>query len=343
MDSHINVLRLPERVILMAYCSECGAHFDENDTLCSSCGRDLGQENNQQPGTDPGARKISTNADSLNFSADGAGLEPFGLETENNESAFSQADSQLGKGIIKPQKIELATDGVHFKYDAPVHSFVKAEPAKEKPREYRATDLDTELKTAEEVLTTKGSFEESESMSPVNENLESTDETQIPVEHRVSQDEQIADDISVEEIDLAPESPTLTEPIIDTLTQSVLTEPVLPEPELPLSDEGDIVIWESVQTWFGIPLGRIYRLTKRSLLILGKYDDKLLDLSLTLITEVSVRQSWFGKLLGIGNLLISAPDFVSSKVVLKGISRPAQVMQLLQNQCRNIADPERLN
>jgi hypothetical protein len=123
----------------------------------------------------------------------------------------------------------------------------------------------------------------------------------------------------------------------------VLNEPIFPEPELPFGEECDITIWEAPQTWYRIPLSHICQLTKNSLLILGKYDNKLLDLSLTLITGVSVRQSWLQKLFGIGDLLISAPDFVASKVVLKGILRPVQVMQLLQSQCRSIADPERWN
>jgi hypothetical protein len=243
-----------------------------------------------------------------------------------NSSHF-ELDGQLGKGIIKPQKVELATDGVHFKYDTPSHNFIKAEPIKEKPREYRVTCSDMESNTMEDVCKSNEPLI-TEIVAPVPDNVEVVSEAETPVDIPVREEETVPEVLANEDLPMKTESETTFEPV----TMENLTAPTLPESNI----TNDVaVIWEASQTWLKLPLKNIYRITNRSLIILGKYNNKILEVSLSLITGVSLKQSWFAKLFGVGDLLIIIPDFSDPKVVLRGIPKPAKVKQLIESLCQN--------
>jgi hypothetical protein len=322
-------------VILMAYCSECGAHYGDNDSVCSSCGRNLTKEFEPEAEETPSVGLLKPETEvTANFQADDAVVETIeilglGASSEmlpdpNIDSALFHPDGHLGKGIIKPQKVELESDGVHFKYDTPSHSFIKTEPVKEKPREYRVTSSDMESNTADDVYIAKGPVIE-ELAPPIQENTDVVPET-IPA----WEEELVPNILADEDISLITEPETILEPVV----VEPITEPTIPESEQKDNSEPGI-IWEAGQTWFGIPRSNIYRVTGRSLIILGKYNNKLLEVSLVLITGVTLRQSWFAKLFGVGDLLITVPSFPAPKVVLRGISQPIKVKQILENLCLN--------
>ena len=350
----------------MSYCTECGTHYGDGVPVCPSCGQNivmqdhnleteetpavktLGLETeltantqlnddkvesteiarleallaqyNNKPETSPEVKAIEAFSVSKDYIPEATG--DLVADTGSNINYF-QADGQLGKGIIKPQKIELATDGVHFKYDTPSHTFIQAEPIKEKPREYRVTSSDMEPNTVEDVYIAKEPVLE-QVVPPIPEANNLVAEV-IPAQ----EEEDLSNVVVNDDIPLMTEPETILEPL--TMEEEV-EEPNLPEPELKETYEAE-VIWEARQTWFKIPLGNVYRVTGRSLIILGKYHHKLLEVSVSLITEVTLRQSGFAKLFGIGDLLISIPDFSAPKVVLRGIPQPARVKLMLENLC----------
>jgi hypothetical protein len=354
----------------MAYCSECGVYYTGDGIICSSCGINLHQVRKLETEISPVAgtdtqetgnfidsavedlrdenieivrfkkmfeKEAENKKDILSQTpceaySNGelvAGVNKVCSQDKNANNTYSQTEGHLGKGIIKPQKVELATDGIHFKYDTPSHNFIKAEPVKERPREYRVTSSDMELKTFEDVITKQEPLKEL--LPPIKENENEVREEPSLVEIPEEQEELEMDRPEID-IPLENESEIITE----TVVLELITEPVLPEPELPTSNETDNnIIWEATQTWLKIPLGNIYRLTQHSLVILGKNNNKLLDVNLSLITEVSVRQSWLGKLLGVGDLLISIPQFAAPKVVLGGISEPNKAKQLFEKWMAN--------
>lgn len=320
----------------MAYCAECGVYYTEDRATCSSCGRDLKQEckpeiettsaaniiGPQYTGkTDPDENPAMPPLDApagVNVSM--SGINP--AEDKKVDIAYSQADGHLGKGIIKPQKVESSVDGVHFKYDTPAHDFVKAEPIREKPREYRVTDSDMEFKTIDGINTAK---DDEASIPSVQEKAEAVAKVESPLVPAVSQEEPIHDHIAAEDDLLENETVKLPEPVIPDF----IAEPELVGPETAIPKD-TVVIWEAGQTLFTIPLGNIYRVTGRSLIVCDKFDNRLLEVSLALITGVSVRQSWLAKLFGVGNLLISLTEFSAPKLVLNGIKEPVKAKQVIE-------------
>ena len=346
----------------MAYCAECGAHYGDDDPVCSSCGRNLVQEFELGVETTPKVTIIEPQTEVAVNDTVGQNIEIVKLEAslgqyskkpettpadgflekpdvfeinttlpegQSMEGSHFQIDGHLGKGIIKPQKIELETDGVHFKYDTPSHNFIKAEPIKEKPQEYRVTSSDMESNTMEDVFKNKESLL-AELLPPIRDNVEVSTEDKTLEDIPVGEEEPVPDGLTNELLLLMNEPGTRTE----SIAMETLTELTLPETELKASNDSAI-IWEGAQTWLKIPLNNVYRVTNRSLIIVGKYNNKLLEVSLALITGVALRQSWFAKIFGVGDLLIAIPDFSAPKVVLKGIAKPAKVKQLLEDLCRN--------
>ncbi|HEX3048882.1 MAG TPA: PH domain-containing protein [Bacillota bacterium] len=109
----------------MPYCPECGIHYLQPNSTCVSCGRNLSDA----------------------FDSPDPKNETFGktLTPAPNESVIDfggfrpQVDSHLGKGLVKPQSMEVGADGFHFKYDQPPQKFVKSEALKDKVIEFRVT------------------------------------------------------------------------------------------------------------------------------------------------------------------------------------------------------------
>ncbi|MGE5581033.1 MAG: hypothetical protein ACM3X9_00690 [Bacillota bacterium] len=243
-----------------------------------------------------------------------------------------QVESHLGKGIIKPQAVEVDVDGVHFKYDMPAHIFSKPETPKEKqPREYRFTGIEAEQKF----------FEEPAGQEDVKA------ETAAP-EIAGPAGERVADESII--IEVSPES-AINEPVSIASETMVESKPageelIKEEPlkEMPVKEEPPpetikpepAVLWEGRQTWLGIPLGNTYRITNRSLIIFGRHNNKLLEIGLSLITEVAVRSPWWSRLFGLSDLVIAVKEFTPAKIILSGLAQPVKVKEMLENirQCK---------
>lgn len=256
-----------------------------------------------------------------------------GSPTELDGLTRSQMESHLGKGMIKPQAVELGMDGVHFKFDLPPRNFSKVEPIKEKPKEYRATAMGGVIEVENEI----DKLKESLINKPLVEDLieSTTTEIEEPTRQTRKGEPVVLQELSSEtglmsEESLLTDSDISVEP--ESVVEEVFPEPILPEPELEYAQEFSSV-WEDHQTWFRIPYGNQYRITNRSLLIYGNYNRKLLEVSLHLITNVSLQQSWFAKLMGIGDLRLTIRDFMLSYVVLAGITEPEKVQELLEDLC----------
>jgi hypothetical protein len=109
----------------MPYCPECGIHYLQPNSTCVSCGRDLSEASNSP---DPQSETF------------GKSEAPVPNETVIDFGEFRpQVDSHLGKGLVKPQSVEVGMDGFHFKYDQPPQKFVKSEALKDKIVEFRVT------------------------------------------------------------------------------------------------------------------------------------------------------------------------------------------------------------
>jgi hypothetical protein len=319
----------------LAYCSECGVYYSDDRAVCSSCGRNLKQQDQAEAKKTLAANITQEAPSELTASTRLSPENPVAAENQiynsgtapdegkENSDEYFQIHSQLGKGIIKPQQVELAVDGIHFKYDQPSHNFIKTESVKEKPREYRATDLDMAgLKTAADIGMVQG--KEEQSIPLVQENMEPAAEVQSLPETMDAREE-------IPPCEYAPDTLTPEEILSGNESEIILEQATLDflEPDLAVPKE-ETFVWEASQSWFKIPLGNIYRLTGSSLIIIGKHDHKLFEVSLASITGVAMHQSRFAKWLGIGDLLLSIPQFSAQEVVLSGIPNPDGIKQMIE-------------
>ncbi len=352
----------------MAYCSDCGVYYTSETNICPSCGNHVSQ--NRKPDHAPVSdidAKVPVSADLLNGPAENnpegnaesnKGIENLspGLPDDSDQKQDEMLkdkmspepgkaepggfdyESQLGKGIIKPQKVEMAVDGVHFKYETPPHSFKKESPVKGRLKEHRVTGNDMKLKSPDETGLKK-TFLEEHILSPIvdQEKAEPVVDrgTQAPPENQ----EDSGEGIPVESVKVEAPPDESEEVAEEPVIKELLSEPEIPEPELSENDghrfDEETIIWEGAQSWYKIPIGNCYKVTGRKLMIFDKYQHKLLDVSLSMIAEIAVKQSWVGKLMGIGDLLISIPEFAASEIVLGGISGPFQVKNILEERKRH--------
>ncbi len=354
----------------MAYCSDCGVYYTGVEDICPSCGNHVSQKRKPEAGSLPEVgTEVPIIIDGKDFpsgnNAEGntdltnrkdnfqkqniTQNDKMNSESNQSEVIYFQNESQLGKGIIKPQKVEMAVDGVHFKYETPPHSFMKEGPIKEKPKEYRVTSADMELKspdgnclekTFREKQPLPQATEQGKADAGINERKPSEEkpEAQAARETKIEQEEQartLPDELKESGTPVANEKAEAT---LESIIKELIPEPVIPEPELPENHDNiiydDGTIWEGAQSWFKIPLGDFYKVTSRSLMIFDKHHYKLFDVSLSLITEITVKQSWLGKLMNIGDLLISIPEFAAQKVVLGGISDPYKVKNMIEERLK---------
>ncbi len=354
----------------MAYCSDCGVYYTSETNICPSCGNHVSQNRKPDHGpvSDIGSKvPVSTelidnpsesnaegNAEfnkgienssqsspnNLDHKQDGMINDKISPEPGKAEPGGFDYESQLGKGIIKPQKVEMAVDGVHFKYETPPHSFKKEGPVKERPKEYRTTGNDMGLKSPDE-MSLKNTFLEEHILSQIvdQEKVESVvDQEESPRESErqatLESVEESGEQIPVESVKAEVPPDEREEVTEEPVIKELISEPEIPEPELSEDYghrlDGDNVIWEGAQSWYKIPIGNYYKITGRKLMIFDKNQHKLLDVSLSWIAEITVKQSWVGKLIGIGDLMISIPDFAASKIVLGGISEPFKVKNVIE-------------
>lgn len=346
----------------MAYCSDCGVYYTSETNICPSCGNHVSQNRKPDygPVSDIGA-KVPASNDLLNgpsennpegnaeFNkgienlspglADDSGqkqdemLNDMSPEPGKAEPGGFDYESQLGKGIIKPQKVEMAVDGVHFKYEIPPHSFKKEGPVKGRLKEHRVTGNDMKLTSPDETGLKNTFLEEHILSSIVDQEMAEPvvdREAQAPLENQ----EDSGEGIPVESVKVEAPPDESEEVAEEPVIKGILSEPEIRVPS-PSENDGqgfdeESVIWEGAQSWYKIPIGNCYKVTGRKLMIFDKYQHKLLDVSLSMIAEITVKQSWVGKLMGIGDLLISIPEFAASGIVLGGISEPFHVKNILE-------------
>lgn len=333
----------------MPYCQECGSYYEQDISVCSSCGNKffIDQGNNEQPSAmeipteTPGANSNTTtqlNSDvgkeefvapfpELIFK-EGELLERATESKENSiieESAVefvlqegtnfgvrrNQAESHLGKGLIKPVAIESCMDGYHFKYDEPPRQITKSEPQKEKVVEFRVSgEPEFKVQTNEEEIEAEKFSEDISDKTETEPDLLETDsqaETDNNTEKTNSEDATPLEEVSIPEEEIF--SPTNVEPEIRSEIKSE-------------------ALWEGQRTWYGLPLKEKYRVTDRAVLLLDGDGQELKAIEWRLVSAISLKHNWFSKLLAIGDLEIIGSDS-ELLLILKGIEHPERLQKLL--------------
>ena len=301
----------------MLYCSKCGVGYHTEDSICHSCGNPIINE----------SKSYNMEKETI-----GIGLEATNeyLNHEialNDSNPSSKEECHLGKGLIKPHSVDLEIDGFHFKYDKPARSIAKSEAFKDKVVEFRVTspELPAEPKSD---LVVKLDNEESivSTVSPI-ENLEKTIEEEIPESESKDEINPIQECINNNQ-----ELWVADEVLNDSINEACLeNEPVsISEPELEIVTDGK-VLWEDFSRWLGIPIAKRYRIFKNTLQISDSIEHRFSEVDLQLISEVKLRKSWWDKLMGIGDLVISVKNIVGTPLVLSGIRRPETVQRLFED------------
>ena len=355
----------------MQYCSECGLFFNDQALSCSSCGyeftTDSKEELNAVGSLSPVEKKVEVlpeqvepelKAEPINVTADvqiveteaglgedsesednltpdEVGIQPVEIlekQAENvvwqPETGFSRAEeeSQLGKGIIKPQAVEVSPDGFHFKYDTPPPRVVKVDSLRGNLAEYRVTSSD-ELPEANGDKASADSLLPPEAISGDKEIARAVAEMGLEG-NEAGQD--ISDNVAKTE---EPFDVSYAEagPEAENLAPLDSAEPESIEPELKLDAETTGVIWEGVQTWFGIPGNKIYRISNDAVEIMNQQGKAVLEVGWANINEVKLAQSWLSKLFGRGDLIITTKNAICPKVVLAGIPRPEKILVMLED------------
>jgi hypothetical protein len=94
-------------------------------------------------------------------------------------------------------------------------------------------------------------------------------------------------------------------------------------------EENNTVLWRGQQSWFGIPFPCFYQLTKSSLMIMDS-NGRTTKFKVSAIHRVTLRQSWFAKVLGIGDLILEFHDPALLRQVLTGIANPNKAKSILE-------------
>ncbi len=353
----------------MPYCQECGSYLEQDANTCSSCGNKL--IDLLQTGATPfkgetganlveSAGNVTPPLDALEKSQDTDGAPEDAVETikeqgqlvrgpEFNEvftenpsefisqegisigSHWNQAQSHLGKGLIKPVTIENCMDGYHFKYDEPPRQITKPEPHQENIVEFRfsgepepSEDFekvqgpDDEEKVNPEILDVTGVKLEQEEpqveaepiVGPESEgesNLEDNLEGHDPIK-----DEQ--EEITPVEEGGLPEDDLI--PGIDDLG-----------PEIHTVTEQEI-LWEGHRSWYGLTLKEEYRITDQSVVLVSDVGQILKEVEWRSVSKIELKQNWLSKFLNIGNLELT--DINSEPLlILEGIDHPERLQKNL--------------
>lgn len=327
----------------MPKCDVCGVSFGEGFPACPICGV------NVSAGTSMGAvdlemvEEVAAEQETESRAATDVSFEP--------DPAVFQIDGHLGKGLVKPQQVELEPDGYHFKYDQPKTSFARKEPV-QKVVEFRVTQEDMERQARQEAEQSQPPIE----AETLAEAVEVAAGAPVAADERaqVAPAKMVAE---LHEIEVETETePTaeLTEPVIETESESneapveaeppeeaaqpeepvaelspePLAEEPLPEPELELPSPPE-VIWTGKQT--GILTKNRYEITNQSVYSLGIYGQKVVEVELEAITAVKRSQSLLGQLLGSGDVAIYGPNSQNPLLVLSGVKHPAKITRLLED------------
>lgn len=254
-------------------------------------------------------------------------------ESFNYGSHRSQAESHLGKGLIKPVEIENCMDGFHFRYDQPQRQINKVETQNEKLVEFRVSGEAQSSNISAPIGESESQSEAENLLIESNESIENTNQVKdfktetvtVQVEPEVKfEPESYPGDSGGEAINSVEETQVGADITLEERSES--EEPEI-EPELP-SDNRPEILWEGRRSWNGLPLRETYQITDRSIVILNGSGVKFKEFEWSLPVVVGVKQNWLAKLLNIGNLEISGSDF-DPTFVLEGIENPEQLRKTL--------------
>jgi hypothetical protein len=121
-------------------------------------------------------------------------------------------------------------------------------------------------------------------------------------------------------VETAPESDAGIEPVNPTPEEADLPE---------TTEEHNKIVWRGQQSWFGIPFPCFYQLTQNAVLIMDS-NGKATEFEVSAIRRVTLRQSWFAKVLGIGDLILEFHDPRRLRQVLTGIANPNKAKSILE-------------
>jgi hypothetical protein len=124
----------------------------------------------------------------------------------------------------------------------------------------------------------------------------------------------------VNEVEATPEWEGGREP--ENLTPIEADAPEKPE-------EQSKVLWQGQQSWFGIPFPCFYQITGNALMVFDP-NGRLSEFKISAIRRITLRQSWFAKVLGIGDLIVEFNDPAVLRQVLTGISNPNKARLILE-------------
>ncbi len=228
----------------------------------------------------------------------------------------SYAESQLGKGVIKPQIIEFSVDGVHFKYDEPLcNKSQNTEKMKEKKQDnirLNEMKINEESRQAEKLDGHHGEAEINKDIELVQQEAECRPQEQ---ELQIEKDS--------EEVTLAiPQEAQETEERADN---ELATEESVSNSE----NQGEInkeiaVLWEGRK----LPLGPRYSITNQAVVI-EKTATEAVVVDLEQIVDLKMTQNFLEKALNIGNVALSLKNYATSQIILERIVEPEHVKKLL--------------
>lgn len=254
-------------------------------------------------------------------------------ESFNYGSHRNQAESHLGKGLIKPVEIENCMDGFHFRYDQPQRQINRVEPQDEKIVEFRvsgeAQSRNLNSAIGENILKQEAENlinESDETIENINQVKDSKEET-ITIQKKSElefQPEIYPEDSGGEDKNLIEETQVEENVILEERL-----EPEKPDIESELEfDSQPKILWEGHRSWNGLPLRETYQLTDHSVVVSNGNGVKIKEIEWPPSVVFVVKQNWFAKLINIGNLEIGGPDFELS-FVLEGIENPEQLRKTL--------------
>ncbi len=323
----------------MPKCHVCGVSFGDGFPACPICGVTVSAGTSTRAVDSEMVEEVAAEQETGSRTATNVSFEP--------DPAVFQIDGHLGKGLVKPQQVEVEPDGYHFKYDQPKTSFSRKEPV-QKVVEFRVTQEDMERQAQQETEQSQPPLDEAET-AKVAAGAPTVDERrqvapaetgeelhEIELEAEAEPTANLTEPVNETESELneAPlqaESPEEEaqpeEPVAELPAEPLDAEP-LPEPELELPSPAE-VIWTGKQT--GILTKNRYEITNRSVYSLGVYGQKVVEVELDAITAVKRSQSLLGQLLGTGDVAIYGSNSKNPLLVLSGVKHPAKITRLLED------------
>lgn len=336
----------------MPYCQECGSLLEQGVTICGSCGNtysesgdaasheeeaELMPENEADRIESDNSEKTSleiieneaeissekpvapdsgeTTGQSENIANSAAGPNGF-IQQEGRTSGShrTQFETHLGKGLIKPVAVESGIDGFHFKYDEALRQPVKPEtPKPEKIVEFRVSGEEGSLREREAEREAEAIIEPEAAVEAEAAKEASTVEPMMEPEPEPEVGEDRGTDQAQAEVEteLSKDAPVL--------------EPA--ETESPLATEAEL-LWEGPRTWYGLYRKERYRITDRAAVLFDGDGQKITEVEWRMVMRICLKQNWWSKLLGIGDLAIIGRNS-ETLLVLEGIEQPKRLRDLL--------------